>query len=112
MLNQIWLIQPVSFIPEKKAVYKIFSALDYGMVWDASKNPKNQNRIILYRCHKSINQNFSIETFKGKYLILNKENNYSVQVENASCEAGSKIKVSKIEKKQNELWEILPCHKK
>ena len=40
-LNQIWLIEPVSFITEKKTVYKIFSALDYEMVWDASKNPNN-----------------------------------------------------------------------
>lgn len=80
-LNQIWLIEPVTFIPEKKSFYKIFSAADYNFVLDASKGESNLNSLILYSCHKGDNQKFSIETMKGKYMLINKEQKLSMTVE-------------------------------
>ncbi len=84
MTNQIWLIEPVSFICEKNAVYKISSATDYGMSLDASNSSGSLNNIILYTCHNGSNQKFSILVCKGKYLIINKKNKLSLQVEKES----------------------------
>lgn len=75
------MIEPVSFIPEKKSLYKIFSAVDFNLVLDASKGDSNLNNLILFNCHKGNNQKFSIETSKGKYRLINKDKNLLVTVE-------------------------------
>lgn len=78
--NQIWLVEPVNFIAEKKSYYKLFSAVDFNLVLDASKGEENLNDLILYTCHKGENQKFRIETMKGKYLLINKDKNLSMTV--------------------------------
>lgn len=102
----------MSFNPDNNALYRISSALDNGMVLDASQKEGCINQLILYNWNNGPNQKFAIRALgDSKYAFFCSLNNGALQVPYGSTAQGEKIVVGKPSKALNEFWELIPVEK-
>jgi hypothetical protein len=108
--NQIWLIEPITFIPKQNVAYKLVSGLDKHKVADISGNPDDHKKLILYKYNGGDNQKFHIHHHNGKYILVNLAHNQSLQVQGASHDNGAKLHVGHHQNQQHEQFDFVPCN--
>lgn len=78
--NQIWYIQPCTFMPEENTKYKLVSAMNKKYVADISGNPDDHKKLLLWKWNDGDNQKYYIHHHNGKYIFVSAAEGHAVQV--------------------------------
>jgi hypothetical protein len=95
------------FHPDQE--YVILCKKKPEMALDVSKDPKHQQKVILWSKHGKNNQRFKIQGGNGKFKIVSQENHHVLTVPGSSSNNGEKICGYSGSNAHGDFWDIVPA---